>query len=450
MGKGKGKAGRKEAKLAAKKLNQAPKIPGMPKPAQPQKKAKKIPSREKKSALNTNPPGPATYPLPMGRPKPFTKSPQHAKWPALFKKHLQVIEAHIKDLDRVMSSMKADMATMSEKERSEMESGERGNWRAICGMMDRAREVLTNAKLSARGILPSRALRDRQNLGVLGSNFEPLASRLEKNAVELGYNSTEKCTPGQDSEDVIGDENSKKSDASDDSDSEGEDDAVAQNTDFVSLNGAKHPRAAPFEKSVSEAGAELYEAISSRRKETTEVEPNPYFVVDVEPTPFVLDNPAARDPNKKSRKQMRAEAAELRKSAKEAKKQTYTASEAAASAPPKEATPPLDSEVDFNALEAKLQAEIAAGTKAQEEAEASEKMLKKKRRRSSNEDEEVAEKKAKIEKSEKKKRKAEEGEDVPEKKAKKEKGKKRKADESAEVAEAEEGTKKKRKHKDSA
>ncbi|KAK2627387.1 hypothetical protein QTJ16_003353 [Diplocarpon rosae] len=450
MGKGKGKAGRKEAKLAAKKLNQAPKIPGMPKPAQPQKKAKKIPSREKKSALNTNPPGPATYPLPMGRPKPFTKSPQHAKWPALFKKHLQVIEAHIKDLDRVMNSMKADMAMMSEKERLEMESGERGNWKAICGMMDRAREVLKNAKLAARGILPSRALRDRQNLGVLGSNFEPLAAQPEKNAVEPGYNPTEKGTLDQNSESVIGDENSGESDASDGSESEGEDDAVAQNTDFVTLNGAKHPRAAPLENSVSEARAGLHEAIPSRRKETTEVEPNPYFVVDVEPTPVVLDTPASGDPNKKSRKQTEAEATELRKAAKEARKQTCTAPEAAASAPPMEAAPPADSEVDFNALEAKLQAEIAAGTKAQEEAEASEKMLKKKRRRSSNGDEEVGEKKAKIEKLEKKKRKAEEGESVSEKKAKEKKGKKRKAEETAEVVEAEEASKKKRKHKDSA
>ncbi|PBP17148.1 hypothetical protein BUE80_DR012061 [Diplocarpon rosae] len=367
MGKGKGKAGRKEAKLAAKKLNQAPKIPGMPKPAQPQKKAKKIPSREKKSALNTNPPGPATYPLPMGRPKP--------------------------------------------------------------------------------------ALRDRQNLGVLGSNFEPLAAQPEKNAVEPGYNPTEKGTLDQNSESVIGDENSGESDASDGSESEGEHDAVAQNTDFVTLNGAKHPRAAPLENSVSEARAGVHEAIPSRRKEMTEVEPNPYFVVDVEPTPVVLDTPASGDPNKKSRKQTEAEATELRKAAKEARKQTCTAPEAAASAPsapPMEAAPPADSEVDFNALEAKLQAEIAAGTKAQEEAEASEKMLKKKRRRSSNGDEEVGEKKAKIEKLEKKKRKAEQGESVSEKKAKEKKGKKRKAEETAEVVEAEEASKKKRKHKDSA
>lgn len=153
MGKGKGKAGRREAKLAAKKLNQTPKIPGMPKPAQPQKKAKKIPSREKKSAINTNMPGPAAYPIPTGRPKPFTKSPQHAKWPALFKKHLGVIEAHIRWLDRIMQSMKSDMVNMPEQERLEFELGEKGNWRVISAMMDRSREVLAAARLAARGIV---------------------------------------------------------------------------------------------------------------------------------------------------------------------------------------------------------------------------------------------------------------------------------------------------------
>jgi hypothetical protein len=153
MGKGKGKKGRKEAKLAAKKANEVPKIPGLPKPSNPVKKAKKIASRDKKSAMNTNPPGPADFPIPMGRPKPFTKSAQHAKWPALFKKHLSVIEAHIRGLDRIMQSMKVDMQTMGEKERLEFELGEKGNWRVICDMMDRAREVLSTAREAARGIV---------------------------------------------------------------------------------------------------------------------------------------------------------------------------------------------------------------------------------------------------------------------------------------------------------
>jgi hypothetical protein len=153
MGKGKGKKGRREAKIAAKKATEGPKISGVPKAGNPIKKAKKLASREKKSSMNTNPPGPEKFPIPMGRPKPFTKSPQHAKWPALFKKHLGVIEAHIRSLDRVMQSMKAQMGEMEDKERMEWELGERGNWRVICNMMDRAREVLAGAREAAKGIV---------------------------------------------------------------------------------------------------------------------------------------------------------------------------------------------------------------------------------------------------------------------------------------------------------
>jgi hypothetical protein len=42
---------------------------------------------------------------------------------------------------------------MDEKDRLEWELGERGNWRVICEMMDRAREVLVSAKKAARGIV---------------------------------------------------------------------------------------------------------------------------------------------------------------------------------------------------------------------------------------------------------------------------------------------------------
>jgi hypothetical protein len=147
MGKGKGKKGRREAKIAAKKAAEKPKIPGVPR-VNPVKKANKLLSREKKANSEK-------VSIPMGRSKPGPKSLQHAKWPALFKKHLGVIEAHIRSLDRVMQSMKSQMGQMEEKERMEWELGERGNWRVICEMMDRAREVLTSARKSAEGIVSS-------------------------------------------------------------------------------------------------------------------------------------------------------------------------------------------------------------------------------------------------------------------------------------------------------
>ena len=153
MGKGKGKKGRREAKLAAKNLIQEPKVAAVPKPVNPAKKAKKLLSREKKLAMNANPPGPAALSIPIGRSKPVPKTLQHAKWPALFKRHLGVIESHIRSLDRVMQSMKSEMGQMAEKERLEWELDERGNWRVICNMMDRAREVLAGAREAAKGIV---------------------------------------------------------------------------------------------------------------------------------------------------------------------------------------------------------------------------------------------------------------------------------------------------------
>ena len=153
MGKGQGKKGRREAKLT-KKPNSS-KIPGAPNPA---KKAAKLLAREKKSLRDTSPPNPESPSTSMERPNPFIKSPQHAKWPALFKKHLGVIESHVRSLDRVMQSMKSEMGEMTEKERMVWEMGERGNWRVICGMMDRAREVLASAREAAKGIV-SLALR---------------------------------------------------------------------------------------------------------------------------------------------------------------------------------------------------------------------------------------------------------------------------------------------------
>lgn len=148
MGKGKGKKGHAEEKAKVRAARKA-KAAMLPKPAKPLKKEK----IKKVKKPNTNPPGPAAFPIPMGRPKPFTKSPQHAKWPSLFKRHLGVIEAHIRNLDRVMQSMQSEMGEMAEDEKLRWELGEKGNWRVICEMMDRAREVLTSAREAAKGIV---------------------------------------------------------------------------------------------------------------------------------------------------------------------------------------------------------------------------------------------------------------------------------------------------------
>merc|ERR1711939_370955 len=148
---------------------------------------------------------------------------------------------------------------------------------------------------------------------------------------------------------------SDSSDDSDDSEEEGsEHDGVKENADFIQLSiGSKIPRLGAVTNGTKPAEEEGASAVES----------NPYFVIDVEPTPVNL-KPA--EP-KKSRKQLKEEETLARKAAREAKKAAYEASKLE---PPNKPTlqpqAEPESEVDFAALEASLQAEIAAATKAQE------------------------------------------------------------------------------------
>lgn len=82
-----------------------------------------------------------------------TKSSTHAKWPAMFKRHLGVIETHIRTIDRVMQSMKANIDGMEEGERKLWESGEKGMWVISCGMMQRAQAILKDAREAAAGVV---------------------------------------------------------------------------------------------------------------------------------------------------------------------------------------------------------------------------------------------------------------------------------------------------------
>jgi len=100
----------------------------------------------------TKPPGIASFPVPLGQPQP-TKSPVHAKWPAMFKRHIGTIEAHIRLLDRVMQSMHSHMKTMEPEERELWERGERGNWNLISGMMQRANSILVDARAAGVGVV---------------------------------------------------------------------------------------------------------------------------------------------------------------------------------------------------------------------------------------------------------------------------------------------------------
>lgn len=71
----------------------------------------------------------------------------------MFKRHIGLIESHIKTLDRVMQSMKNHMDQMPEDERYAWESGEVGKWGVICGMMSRTRMILRDAREAGVGIV---------------------------------------------------------------------------------------------------------------------------------------------------------------------------------------------------------------------------------------------------------------------------------------------------------
>jgi hypothetical protein len=155
MGKGKGKKGKKDPKSAIKKSTEITKVKA-PRPVNPIKKAKKLMSKDKKAERDAIPPiGSDMDAIRKAASDRVMKNLLHAKWPALFKKHLGVIESHILALDRTMMSMKTEMEHMPEKQRLEWELGERGNFRVLCEMMDRARQVLVDARRSAQGIVSS-------------------------------------------------------------------------------------------------------------------------------------------------------------------------------------------------------------------------------------------------------------------------------------------------------
>jgi len=217
-------------------------------------------------------------------------------------------------------------------------------------------------------------------LGVIGINFEPLGPKLAEKAAELGYTKRGKLGRDPDAVSSDSDSDTEMSDASSSSD---DDDAVAEGADFVPLNlGKKAPRPATAEDSAE-----------GKENNTNGVEPNQYFVVDTNPTPVVLNGNGT---GKKSKKRAKEEDSEAKKSKKVKNGKAAVAEEAA---------PVLtDPEVDFAAIEAKLQAEVeefeAAKARESQGAESSEeKKSKKKRRRSSDDLEGKAEKKIRKRKS---------------------------------------------------
>ncbi|TAQ88764.1 hypothetical protein B7494_g2930 [Chlorociboria aeruginascens] len=274
---------------------------------------------------------------------------------ALFKKHIGILESHIKMMDRVMMSMRNEMAGFEAEKKLEWELGERGNWRIVCGMMDRAREILCQSKEIGGGILPPSHLRDKSGIGVTGTAFIPLTPQLDARVAAiaagkpdpgmisinkdprnvLGANAKAKTTP-------IGEANKNGNSGEGDGSSESEDEEMLDGPDWTPLNIAKE----------------------GETKAAEPVEPNPYFVVDTEPTPTVAHGQDTSSKNSKKRSkpadaesdiEVEVEIEEKKAKKKESKKEKKSKKSKTAET------------VDFTAMEAKLQAEVEAGLKAQKE-----------------------------------------------------------------------------------
>jgi hypothetical protein len=340
-----------------------------------------------------------------------TEALSHVKWPSLFKKHIGVLESHVKHLERVMQSVKDFMLGLSEEERGEWEKGEKGQLKIITGFLERARETLGNAK-EAVSLLP----------GHRAVAAKMATTKAETKVDEDGDSEMEDVDTSSD-EDV---EKASESDSSSSSSKSDDEEVVKDEGAKPETNGA------------------------------VAVEANPYFVIDTEPTPVAVIKSVPPPTTKKSKKDAKAEV----KAEKKAKK---TKKVAAVEEPPKEESASSlkhteetthakdtdvaksdkkrrkseDSEskktkkskkevkvtvttsepaVDFEALQAKLQAEVDIGeaTKDVEAHGSSGESKKDKKRRRTSDGLSKEGKKSKKEEKEKKKRKAveEEGEEV--------------------------------------
>ncbi|PSS12862.1 hypothetical protein M430DRAFT_68032 [Amorphotheca resinae ATCC 22711] len=78
---------------------------------------------------------------------------EDVKFQMLFKKHLQLLEAHVEILDRMMQAMANEMNKMDSSARKQLELNPTGRWRVLCGMRERARDTLGSARWANEGIM---------------------------------------------------------------------------------------------------------------------------------------------------------------------------------------------------------------------------------------------------------------------------------------------------------
>jgi len=295
---------------------------------------------------------------------------------------------------------------METEERGRWERGEEGHWHTLCGMMRRARGMLDDARKAGEGILPPEMLKEKKSLGKMGTEFEP--SRAQPDAAKPKESSTSASDSSSDSETDMSDP-----------DSEAEDTKVAPAPEFVPIVAGKKRK----------LGSDDREDDASNIAQA-EVEPNPYFVVDTEPTPVA----PPKEKKIKKAKKSKDEGEELveKKSKKHKKSEVIpvTASNPVADEVKDEAkSEAVQRKVDFAAIERQLQADVEARMRAKEAEDAADAQKpdvdgaesstkEKKRKRISNGSEVVETKKVKKDKKDKDKKRKAAGEDSGSKKRK--------------------------------
>ena len=310
--------------------------------------------------------------------------------------------------------MRSEMDQMEPEERGRWERGEEGHWHTLCGMMRRGRGMLDDARKAGAGILPPEKLKEKKSLGKMGLECEPLV------------------TDGTQGDTVKPeDSSSSSSDSSSDSDTDMSDpDSEVEDT--------KDAPAPEFTPIVTGKKRKLG---SDGEEDSASVEPNPYFVVDTEPTPV---EPLKQKKTKKTTKS-RDEEVVLNKATKrisddkeepvEKKSKKHKKNQVV---PVTDSNPTVESDVarskvDFTAIERQLQAEVEARMRAKEAEDSA---------AAQGPEEDSAE----ISKKDKKRKRLSTGSEVAEtKKVKKEHKEKKEKKEKKRKADGEDGGSKKRK-----
>jgi len=293
------------------------------------------PKPRKPKPPKPDPLAPPDFSIPKSLAQPVkAKGLRHAKWPALFKKHIGLLESHIRLVTRMQESLKSEMETLSEEQKREWELDELGNWRLVCEMLDRARTLLSTAKRTAVNLvsgpsalsgrlcirsrlygqlglkagpncpqLPVDVIRDKKGLGLKRFEFELQGPKLAARAATEGYVSKNPVSKAEFS--TGGSDDDSDTEEVDDGpswhhpDSEEEVMDTTEDIDKHSMEGVERT-----------SGTDQHDNLAPNGEATTngkEPSPNPYFVIDTNPTPIQLNGTTKPKVKKRARDEDDAE-----------------------------------------------------------------------------------------------------------------------------------------------